>query len=63
MPSLPAGISGVEPSALPQTKWNVRNFGWFPRQGTVAATATMRTANEAAETADFVNREYLGHGR
>ena len=30
---------------------------------TVSATATMRTANEAAETADFVNREYLGHGR
>jgi len=52
----PAGISGVDQGHLPQHAWNVRNFGWF-RQ---SATATQRTANEAAESADVINREYLG---
>jgi hypothetical protein len=51
----PAGISGVDPGHLPQNVWNVRNFGWFKQ----AATATQRTANEAAESADVINREYL----
>jgi hypothetical protein len=58
----PEGISGVDATVLPQDLWNVRNFGWFPRRGkATAATVTMRTANEAAESAAFVNREYLGH--
>jgi len=61
----PAGISGVDEAVLPQDGWNVRNFGWFPpRRGQpLAPTVTMRTANESAESADFMNREYLGHTR
>jgi hypothetical protein len=58
----PTGISGVDPGHLPTTKWNVRNFGWFPdifQGGKTVATISMRTANESAEAADFVNREYL----
>jgi hypothetical protein len=51
----PTGISGVDQGHLPQSAWNVRNFGWF-RQ---SATVTERTANEAAESADVINREYL----
>ncbi len=58
----PPGVSGVDPALLPQSQWNVRNFGWFPRGGTVMATISQRTANEAAETVDFVNHEYLGQG-
>jgi hypothetical protein len=58
----PAGTSGVDESLLPQDEWNVRNFGWFPLGGTVS-TVTLRTANEAAESADYINREYLGNGR
>jgi hypothetical protein len=56
----PAGISGVDAGHLPRDKWNVRNLGWFhPRNGAPVATVTTRTANEAAESAQFVNREYL----
>jgi hypothetical protein len=56
---LPAGISGVAADVLPKDKWNVRNLGWFPsRAGPASATATMRTANEAAESAEFINKEY-----
>lgn len=56
----PEGISGVDESLLPADRWNVRNFGWFPAPGTTAIpTVTMRTANEAAESADFINKEYL----
>jgi hypothetical protein len=60
----PEGISGVDEAHLPRTIWNVRNFGWFhPRVGQVLPTITMRTANESADAADFVNREYFGVGR
>ena len=34
----PAGISGVDEAVLPQTKWNVRNLGWFPASAPAAAT-------------------------
>lgn len=59
----PAGASGVSDDVLAKNDWNVRNFGWFPdfRKGGVAVeSVTMRTANEAAESAAFINREYLG---
>jgi hypothetical protein len=57
---LPPGVSGIDDKVLPKTKWNVRNFGWFPTSRTAAtATATQRTANEAAESAEFINKEYL----
>lgn len=55
----PEGISGLDEALLPQNRWNARNFGWFPRGGEVDATVTVRTANEAAESADYINREYL----
>jgi hypothetical protein len=55
-----AGVSGVDPSVLPSDQWNVRNFGWFPSfSGPAAPTATQRTANESAESADAINRLYL----
>lgn len=55
-----AGVSGVDPSVLPSDSWNVRNFGWFPSfNGSVVPTATQRTANESAESADAINRLYL----
>ncbi|BCU78386.1 hypothetical protein llg_31010 [Luteolibacter sp. LG18] len=59
------GISGVDESGVPKraeifpVSWNVRNFGWFPdffKGGAVSATVSRRAANEAAESADFINR-------
>ncbi len=60
---LPEGVSGVADAVLPEKSpagrsWNVRNFGWFP--GATVPTVTRRAANEAAESADFINRKYLG---
>ena len=56
----PAGISGVDQGHLPQSAWNVRNLGWFPSFGKpTVPTVTERTANEAAESAEVINREYL----
>jgi hypothetical protein len=52
----PAGISGVSAERETGDSWNVRNFGWFKTQ----ATVSHRTANEAAESAEHINREYLG---
>jgi hypothetical protein len=60
--SLPPGISGVDENLLPQSDWNVRNLGWFPRGVSAVPTVTMRTANESAECADFINRQYLSIG-
>ena len=60
---LPAGVSGVDEGHLPKTVWNVRNFGWFPdffQGGQAVPSISMRTANESAEAAEFVNREYFG---
>ncbi len=60
---IPDGISGVDESLLPggdSLNWNVRAFGWgHPFSGGPVATITQRTANEAAESADFINREYF----
>lgn len=59
----PDGISSVDDDLLPKDQWNVRNFGWFPTGSTGGVpTVTMRTANEAAESADFINRNYLNVG-
>jgi hypothetical protein len=56
----PNGISSITATLRPNDVWNVRNFGWgHPRNGGVVATASQRTANEAAETTDFINRNYL----
>ena len=63
----PDGVSGVDENVLPQDakpgpSWNVRNFGWFPGRGlglNPVATVTTRTANEAADSAAFINKNYL----
>ena len=56
-------IPGVAKSVLPQEKWNVRNFGWFPSflqpQTPVAATVTRRTAAETKAVVDFINKNGL----
>lgn len=61
---LPAGLSGVDPRHLPTSNWNVRNFGWFQRAATqpIQPTISQRTAHEAADAADFANREYFASG-
>jgi hypothetical protein len=54
----PAGISKVAAAILPKDKWNLRNFGWgfnFSNK-TFTPTVTQRAANEAAESADFINK-------
>ena len=60
----PAGFTGVKPEALPSpgpfATWNVRNFGWGVVFNAAKATVTMRVANEAAESAAFINKNYLG---
>ena len=57
---LPDGVSGADDAVLPKDGWNVRNFGWFPdTRASAVATATLRTANESAESAEFINKSYL----
>lgn len=61
---LPANISGIDISLLPQSRWNVRNFGWFPPASPNRAavpTVSIRTANEAAESADYINHNYVSN--
>ncbi|GAA5124956.1 hypothetical protein GCM10023212_25700 [Luteolibacter yonseiensis] len=51
------GRSGKSPPGLPS--WNVRNFGWFPDffdGGKTLPTISRRAANEAAESAEFINK-------
>lgn len=49
---LPEGVAGLAEDVIPDTRWNVRNFGWFRSDNTV----TLRTANETAEVVAFINR-------
>jgi hypothetical protein len=55
----PVGVSGVDESCLPKSSWNVRNFGWGPESGSMVPTITMRTANETAESVDFINKQRM----
>ena len=57
----PAGVSGVEATLVPRDPWNVRNFGWFQRRDgfPIQPTATVRLANEAAESVGLINHKYL----
>ena len=62
---LPAGMSGVAATVLPKDRWNLRNFGWgfnFDSQPDAprgfVPTISQRAANEAAESADFINKHY-----
>ena len=54
----PADISKVAAAVLPGDKWNLRNFGWGFNFGarTFAPTITQRAANEAAESAEVINK-------
>ncbi|MFO0847144.1 MAG: di-heme-cytochrome C peroxidase [Gemmataceae bacterium] len=54
------GVSGVDPAVLPDTRWNVRTFGWFPTPTGPRATVNQRAANETADCVAFVNRVHLG---
>lgn len=56
-----AGISGVSEDVLPKDRWNLRNFGWgfnFFAGQTFTPTVSQRAANEAAESADYINKNY-----
>ncbi|HEV7279200.1 MAG TPA: hypothetical protein VGN57_03215 [Pirellulaceae bacterium] len=62
------GTSNLDDSLLArgndlQINWNLRNFGWFPQDVFQSlqpiATATHRTANEAADSAEFINQRYF----
>jgi hypothetical protein len=53
-------IPGIDPAALPNGSWDVRNFGWSPApKGSVQATVTRRTAAETATVVTFINSELL----
>ena len=57
----PDGVSGVEPSLLPTDLWNLRNFGWGLlsfSEDIFGPTVSQRAANEAAESAAFINENY-----
>jgi hypothetical protein len=52
-------IPGINPAALPNGQWNIRNFGWSPSLKGVQATVTRRTANETAAVVTFINSQLL----
>lgn len=59
------GISGVAQDVMPKDRWNLRNFGWgFNFTGEPGftqgfqPTVSQRAANEAAESADYINKNY-----
>jgi len=53
-------IPGIDPVALPNGSWDVRNFGWSPApKGAIQATVTRRTAAETAAVVAFINSELL----
>jgi len=55
------GISGVAQDVLPKDRWNLRNFGWgfnFFDGRTFTPTVSQRAANEAAESAGYINKNY-----
>lgn len=57
----PAGFQDVALDTVQDQRWNVRNFGWGVVFNDAKATVATRTANEAAESAEFINKKYLGH--
>jgi len=53
-------IPGINPAALPNGPWDVRNFGWGEAgKSGMQATVTRRTANETAATVAFINSHLL----
>jgi hypothetical protein len=56
-------IPGINPAALPNGQWNIRNFGWSPSAKGVQATVTRRTSAETAAVVTFINSELLAQRR
>ncbi|HEY0701231.1 MAG TPA: hypothetical protein VGD60_00545 [Candidatus Acidoferrales bacterium] len=55
-----APITGIDPRALPNGVWDVRNFGWGDTgKPAFQATVTRRTANETAAVVAFINSGLL----
>jgi hypothetical protein len=55
-------IPGINPAALPNGQWDVRNFGWGDAgKAGMQATVTRRTANETAAVVTFINSELLAN--
>ncbi|MGB2645059.1 MAG: hypothetical protein WBG02_05045 [Candidatus Acidiferrum sp.] len=55
-----APIAGIDPAALPNGAWDVRNFGWGDAgKAGMQATVTHRTAAETAAVVSFINSELL----
>jgi mono/diheme cytochrome c family protein len=55
-------IPGINPAALPNGQWDVRNFGWGDAgKAGMQATVTRRTANETAAVVAFINSELLAN--
>jgi mono/diheme cytochrome c family protein len=53
-------IGGINPAALPNGQWDVRNFGWGDAgKAGMQATVTRRTANETAAVVTFINSQML----
>ncbi len=53
-------IPGIDPAALPNGQWDVRNFGWAPSsKGSFQATVTRRTSNETTAVVTFINAQLL----
>jgi len=50
---------GIDPAALPNGQWNIRNFGWSPSGKGAQATVTRRTAAETVAVVTFINSELL----
>jgi hypothetical protein len=50
---------GIDPAALPNGQWNIRNFGWSPSAKGAQSTVTRRTAAETVAVVTFINSELL----
>jgi hypothetical protein len=50
-------VPGIDPTALPNGPWNIRNFGWSPSPKGTQATVTRRTANETSAIVALLNSE------
>src|SRR5271155_3544286 len=53
-------VPGINPAALPNGPWDVRNFGWGEAgKNGMQATVTRRTANETSAVVTFINSQLL----
>jgi hypothetical protein len=53
-------VPGINPAALPNGQWDVRNFGWGDAgKAGMQATVTRRTANETTAVVTFINSRML----